>query len=80
MEDLTIYEDEINLNGTHRCTICNCTSREDIATNLGDYKKTRFMKDPKNPLFDICVECFESIQEVRNEFEFEELEDEWEIL
>lgn len=77
MLDKELY-DEYNENDStygykiHRCSICNCVNREDIETNIGDYKKTPFVKDPKNPLFDICVECSESIQDTNNEFEFDE--------
>ncbi len=62
---------------THRCSICNCVNREDIETNLGDYKQTSFVKDPSNSLFYVCIECNESIDEVNREYEF--MEDEWEI-
>ena len=63
----------MTLSKVHRCSICNCVSVPDIATELGDYhSKMSFMPDPKDEKFDICVECYESIAEVTTEWEWED--------
>ena len=59
--------------GIHRCSICNRVTNEEIETDVGDFVSgMSFTSDPSNPMFDICVECYEEIEDV-----FPEEEDNW---
>jgi hypothetical protein len=46
----------------HRCSICNKTNNEEVETDIGDYTTMTFVPDPDNPMFDICMECFEVVR------------------
>jgi hypothetical protein len=62
-----------NISGIHRCSICNRVNAEDIATDLGDYVSgMSYMADPNSGLHDICIECYEEIEEINKEFDYEE--------
>jgi hypothetical protein len=48
----------------HRCTLCNKVNNPEIETEYGDFSEyMAFRPDPENPLFDICMECFEDIED-----------------
>ena len=66
-----------NQSGTHRCSICNTVNSPFIETNIGDYKiKMSFTEDPKDSMHEICIECIESIEEVRSDYHFDDEEKE----
>lgn len=54
---------------THRCSICNKTDNEEVATDPEDYTQMTFVPDPSNHMFDICMSCFEDIRDSLYEFE-----------
>ncbi len=56
----------------HRCSLCNRTDNEEAIESLEDFATCSFIPDPKDPNFDICMECFEEIQD--SLFEFDEPE------
>ena len=61
-----------NISGIHRCAICNRVNIEGIETNLGDYTQgMSYMADPLDRMHDICVECYEEIQDINKEFDDE---------
>lgn len=65
---------ERSLSGVHRCSICNKVNVPDISTDLGDYDENgSFSADPANSMFDICIDCQESINDVLYDFEMEDL-------
>ena len=67
------YDLERNLSGQHRCSICNKVNNEDIETDLGDYVSgSSFTSDPINNMFDICIECYEEIEEANKLWEYED--------
>jgi hypothetical protein len=61
----------INRGGHNRCSICNKVSNEEIQTELGDYQAhMSFTNDPKDPLHFICVECADSIEDQRQDYQY----------
>lgn len=57
---------------THRCSICNKTDNEEIATELGDYTNLPFVTDPSDSNFFLCLDCYESIRDALDDFEEED--------
>jgi hypothetical protein len=53
---------------THRCSICNKTDSEELASELGEFTNDPFLEDPSDPAFEICLECYESIRDTLDEF------------
>lgn len=54
---------------SHRCSICNHTNSDDIASNPEDYVDgLKFVPDPDNSLFYICLECAQEISYSLQEF------------
>lgn len=73
MEDELELIKSINRGGYFRCSICNCVSNERIETNLGDFHPhMSFTNDPKDGLHFICIECDESIEEVRQDYQMDD--------
>jgi Fe2+ or Zn2+ uptake regulation protein len=60
-----------NRGGYFRCSICDSVSNEFIETNIGDYKKhLSFVNDPKDHTHFICMECNDSVDDLRQDYEY----------
>lgn len=58
----------------HRCALCNRTDNEEAISDISEFAACSFVPDPKDPNFDICMECFESIADALFEFDEEEMD------